>query len=285
MADNGGVTSPLARRVQQARLLRTLGIVLALVLLAAVIRGCTVSNHEGTPAAPPADASSSPVASSTPPSPGRTPGRASPTARPSASPKVTPTASLPPGVTRDPDGFVRTNLASTNKFRTSTVEVATTPDARRWILMVESSVNVDVNATALEVQKILDDPRSWRGVRQGSGAGQRFRLVKDATQAQLVVRLASPKSVDRRCPLTTRSLWSCATGPEVLINADRWAWATPTYARIPLSEYRAYLINHEVGHTLGLGHVGCAGRGKLAPVMMQQSKGTQGCKPNAWPAP
>ena len=76
--------------------------------------------------------------------------------------------------------------------------------------------------------------------------------------------------------------WSCNTGARVVLNADRWRWMTPTYTdRV---QYRAYLVNHEVGHSLGLGHVGCPGPGRPAPVMMQQSKSLGGCQINPWPA-
>jgi len=45
------------------------------------------------------------------------------------------------------------------------------------------------------------------------------------------------------------------------------------------------VLNHETGHWFGLGHASCGGAGKPAPVMMQQSKGLFGCKPNPWPLP
>ena len=51
-----------------------------------------------------------------------------------------------------------------------------------------------------------------------------------------------------------------------------------------METYRIYLINHETGHILGWGHVGCPKEGAIAPVMMQQSKGTEGCIPYGWPA-
>ena len=65
-------------------------------------------------------------------------------------------------------------------------------------------------------------------------------------------------------------------------NSDRWLHATPTYD--DLAEYRAYMINHEVGHFLGHGHATCPADGSPASVMLQQSIDLQGCTPNAWPA-
>ena len=40
-----------------------------------------------------------------------------------------------------------------------------------------------------------------------------------------------------------------------------------------------------MGHFLGLGHVECPAEGAPAPVMMQQSKGLNGCRANPWPLP
>ena len=53
-----------------------------------------------------------------------------------------------------------------------------------------------------------------------------------------------------------------------------------------LDEYRRYLVNHEVGHFLGKGHVqpaSCSATTR-APVMMQQTFGLRGCAINGWPA-
>ena len=44
------------------------------------------------------------------------------------------------------------------------------------------------------------------------------------------------------------------------------------------------VVNHETGHWLGHGHLGCPGPGP-APVMMQQSKGRGACSFNPWPLP
>ena len=74
-----------------------------------------------------------------------------------------------------------------------------------------------------------------------------------------------------------------------MINAYRWAQGAEDLRRRQMHAYRQMLINHEVGHRLGHGHVTCAKDGALAPVMMQQTKFLDHdgihCRPNAWPYP
>ena len=48
--------------------------------------------------------------------------------------------------------------------------------------------------------------------------------------------------------------------------------------------YRTYLVNHEVGHSLGLDHLKRRDYiNKICPVMVQQTKGTEGTIANCWP--
>ncbi len=79
--------------------------------------------------------------------------------------------------------------------------------------------------------------------------------------------------------------YSCRVGRYVIINQTRWLRATPVWrsAGRNRADYRRLVVNHETGHWLGYGHAGCPGRGQLAPVMMQQSKGLDGCRANPWP--
>ena len=81
------------------------------------------------------------------------------------------------------------------------------------------------------------------------------------------------------------SMWSCRVGRFVIINQDRWKNASPAWnaAHLALRDYRHMVVNHETGHWLGLGHASCPGKGRLAPVMQQQSKGLQGCRFNPFP--
>jgi vancomycin resistance protein YoaR len=82
------------------------------------------------------------------------------------------------------------------------------------------------------------------------------------------------------------STWSCRSGPNVVINFDRWQGASPAWNANggSLSDYRHMVINHETGHWLGFGHAYCSGAGQPAPVMQQQSIDLQGCKFSPWPS-
>ena len=149
----------------------------------------------------------------------------------------------------------------------------------RYTVEVEPSLDVDPSALAAEVRAALHDPRSWARERT-------MQQVAEPSRARIRVVLATPETVDELCGrvgLDTAGIYSCWNGRFALLNAWRWENGADGFA--DLTTYRTYLVNHEVGHGLSLGHVGCPGDGALAPVMMQQSKGLESCTANGWPYP
>ena len=122
----------------------------------------------------------------------------------------------------------------------------------------------------------LTDPRGW------TRAAFVFERREDAPY---LVVLAEGDEVDRLClPYDTYGKYSCQNGPVVALNADRWRAATPKWTG-DLADYRRMLVNHEVGHLLGMRHPKpqCARPGEPAPIMNQQSTELNGCLPNPWP--
>lgn len=159
----------------------------------------------------------------------------------------------------------------------------TTPRRRT----VTYDVRIDGNVPAAQVEQFgilsgetLQDPRGWRAggthfQRTASRAPSSFSLI--IATADRLPRYAGECSVQ----------WSCRVGRNVIINYTRWMQASPSWnaAGGSLRDYRHMVVNHEVGHFLGNGHVGCGSAGARAPVMMQQSKGLGGCRFNPWPLP
>lgn len=110
--------------------------------------------------------------------------------------------------------------------------------------------------------------------------------VEDPSAATIRVVVARPATVDRLCAqagLDTAGRYSCWNGRLAALNAMRWQRGAS--AVDDLDTYRRDLVNHEFGHGLGHGHVGCPVPGELAPVMMQQTMGTDGCVANGWVYP
>ena len=154
----------------------------------------------------------------------------------------------------------------------------------RFVVEVEDGIGIDGPTFAAAVEATLSDPRSW-----GNGGRMSFQRVGAAeaatAQYEFKVSLVSPGSMERYCPgVGTGGYTSCRYGERAVINLARWATAVPHYDG-DIATYRHYVVNHEVGHALGNGHVSCPGAGQVAPVMLQQTLGLQGCVKNAWPYP
>jgi Protein of unknown function (DUF3152) len=149
----------------------------------------------------------------------------------------------------------------------------------RFMVEVEGGLGVDRASFASVVERVLSDPRSW------GGSGRiGFRRVSRGP-ASLRVTLASGRTTDGLClPLQTNGSFSCYMAGRAVLNAWRWHHGADAYAG-RLRAYRFYVVNHEVGHALGEGHVGCPAAAQKAPVMMQQTKGVAPCRANAWPYP
>ena len=144
-------------------------------------------------------------------------------------------------------------------------------------IKVESGLNLELNCLSNMIIGILNDSRGWSTIED-----RVFQIV-DSENADFNIVFAKPETVDELCyPLQTNGIYSCRNEKNVVINMFRWLSGAKDFGT-DLSTYRIYLINHEVGHFLGWGHSDCPSDNALAPVMMQQSKSTDGCLPNGWP--
>jgi hypothetical protein len=148
----------------------------------------------------------------------------------------------------------------------------------RYSVEIERGLSVSPELFAAWVHRILNDPLGW-----GRG-GRTIRFVRvDSDPVDVRVSLSTPALTDRECaPLRTYGQVSCYNHGRAVINADRWLQGSPTYGP-DLRDYRFYLISHEVGHSLGHHHVHCPYPGAPAPVMEQQTKSLEGCRPNWLP--
>ena len=125
------------------------------------------------------------------------------------------------------------------------------------------------------VAATLRDPRGW------SDDG-RILYVPVRSGGEVRIVLASPAVIDDANP-TCSARYSCRVGDDVYINDRRWRSGALTYRNRPLPEYRQYVINHEFGHWLGLGHRDCEDAGASAWVMQQQTISLDGCVSRVWP--
>lgn len=179
----------------------------------------------------------------------------------------------------DPDEGIDLLIVTPEGFELVPVTAAGEGRDVAYTVEVEPTLEVDPRAVAATVEEALHDPRSW-------ASDVELRRVDDIGQADIRVVLAEPATVDELCGqvgLETVGEFSCWNGTFAALNARRWEDGADAFD--DLTTYRRYLVNHEVGHGLGHGHEDCGAAGEPAPVMMQQTKGTDGCEANGWVYP
>ncbi|MFF7180062.1 DUF3152 domain-containing protein [Streptomyces sp. NPDC008121] len=251
-------------------------ILLALGLVVLSLGGGAALAHYGgdqptATAAPPED----PPSTTTAPRPAPPTAKTTPKPPPKPSPPPKPQPKPTPGKPKVPT----TGAGTFTTARASGDAVGTGGTLRRYRVQVEDGIDLSAREAAAQIQEILAHPRGWAAHGRG-----RFQLVTD--DADFVIRIATPATADKLClagGLNTRGELNCETTTGVVVNLKRWLLGSPTFAGPP-ADYRHLIINHEVGHEIGLRtHMGCPGPGRPAPVMMQQIKGLHGCKSNAFP--
>jgi hypothetical protein len=149
-------------------------------------------------------------------------------------------------------------------------------DAIRYRLLIEVGLEDLLGTWVATVGAVLDDERGWRA------GGREFMRVDDHEHFSVV--LARPDTVDRLCkPLRTGGVYSCGRNGRATLNELRWRYGTETWGD-EVAGYRVYMVNHEIGHLLGMPHRDCHEQGEPAAVMVQQTMSLDGCTTAGWPA-
>ena len=128
-----------------------------------------------------------------------------------------------------------------------------------------------------EATQYLMHPRGW--------TSKGYKIKPVATRPDVVIYFRSAEEMQKKYGkykyLKGLSVTDSRFYPTIIdIHAGNWN-NPPHKFKGTTKEYRAYLINHEMGHALGYGHTKL-GKGKCQ-LMAQQSKGTKGCVPNGFP--
>jgi hypothetical protein len=134
---------------------------------------------------------------------------------------------------------------------------------------VDPDVVYDQEQFQQEVAIYLADPDGW---------ARNHTFLYSPKGPATIIRLSSPQTLKTEGCMDSRL--SCATlnGTEIWLNADRWFHGSAA-SKLPLLEYRQYMVSHEMGHSLGYDHVKCPMSGPV-PIMVQQTLGIGKCTPN-----
>jgi hypothetical protein len=140
----------------------------------------------------------------------------------------------------------------------------------KYKISIENGINNSIPIFSSEIYYVLGDKRSWP-----------FDFVQDQREFDFQIILTKPETIKNICGLKGNLSCTDMNTNIVYINNYRWTKGSQN-SKLKLDEYRIYLINHEVGHVLGLDH-SYPHRGQKCPVMVQQTKGVGDSIKNVWP--
>ena len=128
--------------------------------------------------------------------------------------------------------------------------------------------------------KVLGDEKAW-------GDSHLFLIESNVKNADIIACLMPQIHINKLFKkyehLQNLSVTDSTSSPiKIYFSEDNWQTIPQQSGYKNIHLYRTYLILHEFGHSIGHGHEKCPGVGHLAPVMMQQTKGTEKCLPDPW---
>ena len=156
---------------------------------------------------------------------------------------------------------------------------------------IDGDVDYSLNTFLKKVKTILHSKKGWqlKNYKFFFISPSIFKRIPNNKKdtIKVILRLSTNETIVRECGFKEEERLSCynptITPANVCINFDRWMTGSH-HSKLKLSDYRIYVINHEIGHALGRGHVKvCTCKTCPVPVMMQQTKSIGECKPNVWP--
>lgn len=143
----------------------------------------------------------------------------------------------------------------------------------KYRVIIDNEVKRNLDNFKKTVSEILNDPRSWK---------VDFILVNNNQKADFDIILTKPKKIREICNFSGLSCTDRNVNT-IYINSHRWCRGA-IKSKLSLKDYRIYLINHEVGHILGMSHATPV-KGRKTPVMNQHTNGLKGGIANVWPLP
>lgn len=126
----------------------------------------------------------------------------------------------------------------------------------------------------------MQHPLGWPGLRVVDDVGG-ADVVVTLTPAHIMAQTFPPDLVQKRlsvCDMNSGHVW---------VHEDRWNRTIPDKSKLPLPAYRAYIMQHELGHSLGRHHATPTPTPPTTstpvPVMVQQTLGIGGYVANPFP--